>query len=152
MNVNIKPPRAFLLYLAGFWDGEGSFGVSSHTVRRPYGNYPSFQHFAVVTNTDKPVLEYIQKMLDAGALISLKAYLSQQNPKWREAWKLQFSSREGRQLAALLLPHLRIKSEQAKILIDWPHKKAGGQSRDLVTHEKQRLLYEQMKALNHRGP
>jgi hypothetical protein len=151
--MNTNPPRDFLLYLAGFWDGEGSFSVSMNTQRRPSGDYLAFQRSVHVTNTNLEVLEYIRDVLQGGSILEMNQYRSQQNPKWKPAYKLAFSSDEARLLATMLLPHLRIKREQARIIAEWPHKArwGAGRERDSATHEVQRLLYERMKELNLRG-
>jgi hypothetical protein len=152
--MNTNPPRDFLLYLAGFWDGEGSFSISMNVQRRSYGEYPSFQRSVHVTNTNLEVLLYIKETLQAGSILEMNQYRSQQNPKWKPAYKLAFSAEEARVLAALLLPYLRIKQEQARIIAEWPHKARGGggvRVRDTATHEVQRLLHERMKELNARG-
>lgn len=105
-----------------------------------------------VSNTNLAVLEYIRDELQAGKIRNITYYPSRRDhTKWKPAYILSWHSDQGRKVAALLQPHLRIKAEQAEVLTEWPNKRIGGSGRDLETHAEQQGLYEYMKELNHRG-
>ena len=154
--MNTNPPRDFQIWLAGFWDGDGNFQISPNTQRRPYGQrtYRYYQLSVSISNTCKPVLEYIQQVLAAGNLFKFTDYPSQRSPKRRTTWKLHFSSAEARAVAHLLAPYLHIKREQAMIIANWPllsrngQWKDGRQGRDMAGLERQAALHRRIKELH----
>lgn len=149
------PDRDYLLWFAGFMDGEGSFTIGSNTQRRSYGEYPSFMRMVSVVNTNRDVIDEAQREFASGKIRDMARYPSW-NPdgKWKNAYIISWHSGQSREMASLLTPFLRIKREQAEIIASWPDKFRGGnqhRGRDTETHAAQLALWERMKALNRRG-
>ena len=138
------------MYIAGFWDADGSFSVSPNTHHRPYGarTYQSFQRSVHASNTHYGVLAWIMEQFGVGSITQVRVA----HDNLRTAWKLHFSANDSRDVARLLAPYLIIKKQQAEIIAAWTNKKAGGHSRDEETHRLQAGLYEQVKHLNRKGP
>lgn len=90
-----------LAYLAGFIDGEGCF--STHDNGRGY-----LALDLRVVNTNLQVLEWIKKTF--GGSIQNKP---PQNPNWKRAYFWMLTQKGLRVLIPQLLPHLKVKREQA---------------------------------------
>ena len=101
----------FRSWLGGFVDGEGCFHINK---------YPEFH----LTNTDRQVLEYICENLKQSrveALRDCKVRLSTMgSEKWKSRYKIQVRGRKAVEWAKFLLPFLRLKTEQANLLIQFP--------------------------------
>ena len=119
-----------LAWLAGFIDGEGSFGFQGQKGVRPGGNTRPYKRpywipRITVGNTDQPTLAYVLEVLSAYELphfvwerthrgINLNGH-----PK-ADFWYVRA---EGLKRCArwlpLLLPYLRTKHDQAKVMLEF---------------------------------
>lgn len=98
-----------LAYLAGFWDGEGSFGI--------YWHKGSSRHFATVqmTNTDHKIVQTFHERF--GGRIHLYGQKGHQNKHWH--WSLNASTNKIRVFLLAMTPYLRQKKEEAETLMEF---------------------------------
>ncbi len=126
------------IYLAGFLDGEGYFGVGKKGTR-----------------TYSPAVEVHQSGYRAAVLMDELHELlggsldhSSQKPWYKGdnrhpvSRRLRWSGATARELCEVLLPYLRFKSPQAQLLVDWPLRRSGRVS-DKVKQQNQAILEEQ---------
>lgn len=99
-------------YLAGFIDAEGSLVVARVFSRR----YGTRQYSARVTlaNTDWPILVELQKRFGGNLW-----HGSPRNPRWKSGHLLIWSHAKVEKLLLAVLPHLRVKEKQAKVMLDF---------------------------------
>lgn len=144
--------KLFLSYLAGFIDGEGTVGVSR---RNRYGltyskQWYCYDPYVSISNTDLPILDYIQGRLGFG---SVRGKFQNGNhygnkPKY-SFWT---SNRNARILLTSLEPYLRVKKEQAQLVIAMP--KRGGSLAPIVDKErraKQEATYWKLRKIHAYG-
>jgi len=141
--------QEFIIYLAGFIDGEGSIGIS-----RRDKTYRTFCH---ITNTNKKVLEMIKEMLGFGYLKTRKE--SKEHFGEKQVYELNFDKNiMTRKLLKLVYPYLIIKKIQAEIVLNYPIQKHladrktgkhhGGRITDKKTKIVQECLYRYCRGLN----
>ncbi len=138
-------------YLAGFMDGEGSICIATHRKARNPGYYLRVQ----ISNTDRGVLESIQKSFGGGI------YTTKKGNGWRSEHQLVWCSRKGAALLKELFPYLILKRERAGLAIafmdylrSWRPAR-GHKGRILPVTDAdlnlRKRFYEHMKQLNIRG-
>lgn len=148
MNENEwRPPNIsadFLIWLAGFIDGEGSFSLTREKDLRKGPNYYSYRPVLQISNTHEVVNE-IKMMLNCG-------HVSKVFKTEKHQLCYHFSLANSKQLAWVLgkiIPHLRVKQSQATYLLLYvEHRQSiNGMGRykphdsfTNKTHEKLRLL------------
>ena len=101
-------------YLAGIIDGEGFIGIHSCTKRK---NKSSFYQVRVgVINTNRELLDWI-KLKFGGSVCSRG---KPTNPeKHRQCYQWRVEAKKAGELIRLVLPYLIIKTEQAKIVLEY---------------------------------
>lgn len=138
-----------LAYLAGFVDGEGSFGLYDcyyywHKGRKvpTKAVHLNFQ----VTNTDKNIISWIKNILGYGFLTKRDPRDDGlQNNKLR--YTLSLGSRQNvAEVAGALLPYLKVKKKQAEIIL-----KFYSMHKSRKNPRKEHLLVVKMRKLNRRG-
>lgn len=92
-------------YLAGFCDADGSIMIVKSEAQ------PAIAKITF-TNTDKNVINWIKYYLGGSLYIK-----NQKNNKWNTVYELTFTSRKAYNLSEQLYPYLKIKQQQAKLLI-----------------------------------
>lgn len=145
-------------YLAGLWDGDGSFGITKHYSHNQYHKitgkkWTSFQPIAHITLCDsksKDVFKILEEEFGFNRIRRIR-----QSPKHRIPLKWYLQSSKACEFAKMIEPYLIIKKERAQILIQWVNKKRGNYSMTeeerIKSTQKQEELYQQMKILNKRG-
>lgn len=96
-----RPSKDVLLYIAGFFDGEGSISI----LRTYHGKYDVLR--VNLTNTHRPVLLWIQGAV--GGLLGEKI----DRYRVKRCWVLSFVSKQAEDFLKMLLPWLIIKKESA---------------------------------------
>jgi len=136
-----------LEYIAGFVDGEGSF-----MIKKKYGGdySPAFS----IANTDKQVIYDIRQYFSLSVNIGIA---KAPTPKHKIAYRLKtLNIDDCKSIARLLEPHLRIKQEQAKIIMQFYRSNqtriAGKFSTDFSTRAHNHKLYTKITRLNKKGP
>ena len=141
-------------YLAGFIDAEGCLMIARSKDRR----YPRPQYRArvCVSNTNRAILEDVQRAY-GGILVNQAA----RKAGWKTAYQLVWGDRMEEQVLPLVVPHLRLKREQAMVILRLiRHKKRTRQGRDKNGFAPfsdevmafREALYKQMRELNAKGP
>jgi len=110
--VNIKPEE--IAYIAGLFDGEGSIYITKGKK----------QYFLTVsiTNTDLYVLEFIKNLLYIGKI----SKSPDKNMKHHKVYRLRLYSNDAKNFLEIVLPYLRVKTEQAKLAIEFQSKMKNG--------------------------
>jgi len=137
-------------WLAGFLDGEGSFGVSRKTVTRNGFTWELFQPFVVLSQSGEKnlwILEELKKAFGEGIYDYRRSNWS---PKWKPAWKWQISNSRAVKFAEWIKDDLLVKKQQAEVLSKFPVGKAGiKRSEEIFNGQKE--TYKKLKILNQRG-
>lgn len=140
--------RCDLAYIAGFWDGEGSIGAHrAHLEKRRTTIKVS------VTNTRKEVILWIRRKLGMGRL---RTYVGKK-VNHKQAFRLDMKSTDAVRVCEILLPYLRLKKQQAKLVIKLGYlmrqsKALGGRKgRRAYRPDLQDKITTKLYALNKRG-
>lgn len=96
----MRVDREFLIWLAGFMDGEGCFMFTQNTVRLS------------ITNTNLDVLLTIRKTLGCGFIHTT----APQNEKCKPVYSFRVNGSAAIDLCRSLVPFLRVKQRQAIVL------------------------------------
>jgi len=136
-----------LEYLAGFVDGEGSFMITK-------SNNDFYKPTFHIANTDLQILHDIRKFFRITAKIQT---MIPKNPRWATAYYLAVKNIEQcKSIARQLHPYLRIKQQQAAIIMQFPKAYPthirGRTYRDYSTKGLQLKLRNKIIALNKKGP
>lgn len=124
-------------YIAGFFDGEGYITSSS----------PRYPRLLIgIENTDLRILEDIAAELGGG--VKRRSPRSNEKPVWRTRWEWHLCGRKAADVLKVLLPHLRVKREQAEIAMrfqdhmDFHRRKFGIKTEPSVVAERQAIALE----------
>ncbi len=144
-------------WLAGFIDGEGYIGLTFQIKRETptSARSPRYHPYLIITNTHKAVIEYIQILLGVGRVYNF----SRKNIKFKNAYQIKISqSNDLQAVLTAILPYLRVKSEQARIVLDFLARRSEvrlitGRGHRGVTSfgEADRSLYQRLLDLNKTG-
>lgn len=119
-----EPHLLDVVYAAGIIDGEGSIGISELRPNYEPGNRrkrrksPSFRCWVQVTMTDPVVPVWLAETF--GGTANTREHLNPPaNARWKPytVWVLQHQ--RASEFCALVLPFLRVKKEQAELVISY---------------------------------
>jgi hypothetical protein len=136
-----------LAYVAGIVDGEGTIGIS---MTKPYGSRvsPYFRSYCAVVMTD-PTVPYFMYGLFGGSIHTYKGRQEQHKATthWRSSGKITT------EVCRLLLPYLKVKQHQAKLVIEFNERVRNCTTRSMPPDElAERLIYvHKIHLLNKRG-
>lgn len=119
-----------IAYLAGIIDGEGSIYVQRRKTKTGWSYFPRFQ----VVNTNRKLMEWIHQTF--GGLIYDKPRIKH-NPKWKMQIEWFTTRSLLDQLLPLLIPFLIIKTNQAKIMIEFRNSFKNTRRGEIVPEEIQ---------------
>lgn len=135
-------------YLAGLIDGEGSIYILRHTGR---GEKLTFYPAVSIAMTHRGVLDWV------AALFGVSVSDVPRTPDgWRDQHLFRIHGKRAVALCCRLLPYLRVKREQARLVQAFPFESRVGRPR-IGRHlsaeiiQKRADLREQVNALNTRG-
>lgn len=128
--VSREPHRALRLspteaaYIAGFFDGEGSVGISKVISKGARGKRvnPNYVLHVKISNSDKPALEWIAGKT-GGWILSHKV------PSVRLHWKFVKKGIHAMELLKAMLPFLIVKREQAEKAIEFQERQSAHKNR-----------------------
>ena len=104
-----------ILYLAGFFDGEGCFYLGTQVKNGKA--YPKAQILLSQSGEDGlELLKHIQHEYGGSLYHHLKVG---QHKATKDAYKLWWNKTEGIALIKLLLPHLRLKQQEAQNVLNY---------------------------------
>ena len=128
-----------IIYLAGFIDGEGSITMI-------HGINNGYSPFIAITNTNKAIIEWVQKRVGRGKIHAYEAWKEGQKPYY--TWRIY--NRQALELAKELLPYLKIKRVQAQLLIDYYEGFELNKQNQLANPDSSKIMGK-FRALNQRG-
>lgn len=142
-----------LAYAAGIIDGEGTIGITEYAVRKDRKS-PQFRCYVSMAMTD-PTLPMWFAQSFGGTAHGYDARQPQQKGFTR--WAVQ--NRKAADVCALLLPYLRLKKQQAHLLVNFyadprlDFTRHGGRGPQIseVEIEARREYTDNIRVLNRRG-
>jgi hypothetical protein len=130
-------------YLAGFFDGEGSFVI----LRGAHGS-PNNTFRVTVSGSKESVIAWIAEVTGVGTRVY--ANLTAKNPKWAEKWTWTAQADAAESFTRQLLPYLKLKREQAQLGADFQERLRDPKLKaDRTWQEEWR---DRMQTMNRRGP
>ena len=106
-------------YLAGFFDGEGTFSVLWQKAKHPQ-NFKKYPHATVLLSQSGEeglnLLTAIQKQYGGSIYLHIKPG---QHKAKKPAYKLYWNKQEGIKLCETLIPHLILKKEAAQAVLTY---------------------------------
>jgi intein/homing endonuclease len=131
-----------LLYLAGIFDGEGSF-VLNRKKGRVYGFAPN----VLITNTSKELMEWISKTL--GVPYS-KFNIGKRGKNWKKAYRISIQRiLDIKAFLEQIVPYLKAKERQAKLLLEFCTYQIERKWRETPLRVEE--IYQELRILNHKG-
>jgi len=104
-----------IAYLAGIIDGEGSIYIGNFSCH-PKTKVPYYQTNIQVTNTDKPLIDWLQYIF--GGLVNKRTKKQHASNSRKQAYMWTASGERLTHLCELLLPFLICKRKQAEIMLE----------------------------------
>lgn len=138
-------------WLAGFIDGEGCISLAKINLKQEYGAWIPTLY---ITNTNLPVLKYIQKLIGEKGFLN-KGYKS--TPRAKLCYRIVYQSHSVRRILTTLLPFLRIKHKVAEVILNFPKRRSislgygKGTVPDVKGYKKQLEYVKLVRKLNKRG-
>lgn len=143
-------------WLAGFIDGEGYIGIvrSRKKITRQSSDTLLYHPWVIVTNSDVKVLEYIQSVVSTQKRASLSRTAGQ-----KATYQVKINKFDDVMLLLeAVLPYLKLKHRQAKILIEFCKYRESakivtgrGSRGETSFGEIEENIYLQLRELNKRG-
>lgn len=146
-------------YIAGFLDADGTIVVD----RQKRTNKHHKQHYYYVpriciANRHRGVLDYINECWDNTGSFTLRK-LNKKNPNWSDAWQLRFSSKATYNYLEQILPYIKMKQEQAKLVLEMGALKSGTSKLPIqkrqgdyyTKSDKYNEIYHAVKSMNRLG-
>ena len=144
-------------YLAGLVDAEGALMIAKWRGLASWN--PQYRARISISNTCRSVLEEVQRSY--GGILTDQP---RRKAAWKDAYQLVWVGEMLKRLLSVLVPHLRLKREQAGVMLNFVrHLKDTRQGRqgrngrffaalpdDVIVYREG--LYRQMRNLNARGP
>lgn len=135
------------IYLAGFFDGEGSlYCIKLKDKPLARGGY-SIRVQASVVQTSPQVIEYIQHSCGNGRI----SYRKSTNPRHKDIWKILWQPNQLRHILPQILPYLIVKKAVVEKGLELLKLKENCPTYSNNTQEQQCRLYNEISALNKRG-
>ena len=143
-------------YLAGLIDGEGCISMFWNNANDGLnGSTMARLHIAMC---DEGILAWVRRRVGSGTSFT-RPYVKK-NPAWRPLWTIAWTGRSAVAVLRQVLPYLRLKKRQARILIAWVtlsnrtrkfHGRAGGSPYPKWVLAKRDAWLLEMRSLNQRG-
>ena len=134
-------------YIAGFFDGEGHFGIKAPRAQHMYP-------ILTVTNTHLGVILLIKEALERWDVVVGRVldFPGRSGRNHKDAFRIIISSRADNVVKFLdiILPYLIVKSEQAELIIQFCKLRMANHSSKTFEDEEY-SIYLQVKMLNRRG-
>jgi hypothetical protein len=135
-------------YIAGLIDGEGSIYVAAVGPNRERSVYP----IVTVAMTHRGVIEWLAGRLAAGTVKLHNQTNLRRSPNAKPQYRTQVFGKRAKLLCEAILPYLRVKAEQARLVSEFPvdARIAPGVKIDRSEiNEARYRLRDQINALNH---
>jgi len=140
-------------YIAGFFDGEGHISISKKKPKPPRWKNPSYKLVAIITNTDKSVLNFIKSKFEIGKIYG--PYRSSGfKPNGKPLYQLHFTGKNCKKFLKAIFPYLCVKRERAALALAFPlldRRTCPNQGLIPSQIQKRERFYQTMKLLNKKG-
>jgi hypothetical protein len=103
-------------YIAGLIDGEGSIYVAAVGPHRNKTAYP----IVVLAMTHREVISWLCQRLASGAMQLHNQTNLRRHPHYRPQYRFQLFGKRAKMLCESVLPYLRVKREQARLVTTFP--------------------------------
>ena len=138
-------------YLAGFVDADGCISITKRTDKE-YKRGHSFYCNVRIVNTNKEMIEWVKERTELGSI----QQRTDPNPRHKVRYEWKISGQNAFNLCVMLQPFLRVKAEQAKILIEFhrlkkDNHKTGRNGVPKEKWDKMEALRDRISRLNKRG-
>jgi len=152
-----------LIYMAGFFDGEGCVAISKINLKNPEYKSPRYVLEVTAYNCDKDVMDWILTKFGGSTQLRVKP---KEKWYWKDNYGWKITSNKAIPFLKELLPYLKVKKKQAELAIEFqeqvmnvknrktiPVKAGNGISHRLAPSEinKRDKYWRQMIKLNNRG-
>lgn len=135
--------RDLILYLAGFFDGEGCISNTPHHFKVKEKEYKYFKPSIQIYNTHKKIMEFISAILDFYQ-IDHGAYFTEKG-RWNPVYTIKIRNKEGiKNFIVLVRDFLICKKEQSCLMLQFIEKG------NLVNNETLELS-RKLSSLNTKG-
>ncbi len=141
---------ADLSYIAGFTDGEGCISICRLANKNAPGGF-QYSSEVGISNSDKSVIEWIGSVLPGS--VGPHCVSDRIGKNRREMWRYRRTGIKAQEFCELLLPYLKIKGPQARVLIEFQKTVRHGGKHNLTKYvvEHRRRLRSDIRILNRRG-
>lgn len=135
-------------YIAGLVDGEGSIYVAAVGPERHRSVYP----IVTVAMTHRGVVDWLAERLQAGTVKLHNQTNLRRHPYMKPQYRFQVFGKRAQLLCAALIPYLKVKAEQARLVTTFPvdaRIAPGVKIANSEINEVRYRLRDQINALNH---
>ncbi len=146
----MKLSKTEIAYLAGLFDGEGCLLIARTSPGKPWSSRQfRFQSRVSLNIRERHICEAFKKAFGGSVRKN-----SRNNEKWATTYNWQGNSKTVIAMSEALLPFLRLKNRQAKLLLQFQKLKAKSLNKQLddKTYKIYNEFYEKMRKLNKKGP
>ena len=145
--MKLLPHNLQIIWAAGLFDGEGSFGFLDNQKNFGWGH---ISPRASLEMTHEGAVRQFQRIVGIG---TINIRLSR-NETSRQTFVYTAGGKKAIQIARLLIPYLIVKYEQAKLLIEFGEivlQRCGTYTLTPDTIAQRQVLLDEMKLINKRG-
>ena len=103
-------------YIAGLIDGEGCINVAAVGPNRNRTVYP----MVTVAMTHRGVINWLAERLQAGTVKLHNQTSLRRHPTYKPQYRFQVFGKRAQLLCKALLPYLKVKDQQARLVLDFP--------------------------------
>jgi len=140
-------------YIAGLVDGEGCLRIGRVGGPKPSRKayyYPIF----LLGMSDEAVILWLRGKLSSGTVKLNNHTALRRNPRWKPQWQVRLYGKRTQTLCKVLLPYLKVKQAQARVVLEFPCENRMGPGSRLPQDVKEirQHFYDVMSNLNKRGP
>lgn len=116
-------PVEDLAWMAGFVDGEGCLTISRQ-IRKDRPS-PSYRASITITNTKKSALDIFETYYGGNVYDVMENRTDKRKVKWANAYCWYCTVGRAKEFLEDILPYLRIKNDQARIILEFINTKNG---------------------------
>ena len=130
-------------YIAGLLDGEGCFGIDAQKVKLKSGRVRlCFTAIISILMTHKPTIEFMSRIFEGNICTYIR-----KNENWSPAFSVYLRRQvEVKSLLTQILPYIKTKTEQARLLLQLLELKRKSGERAQI--EEQAEIYRKVRTLN----
>ncbi len=133
--------------MAGLVDGDGCIYVAAVGPHRTRSVYP----IVTVAMTHLGVIQWLCRRLKAGTVKFHNQTNMRRFPHYKKQYRFQVFGKRARLLCEVMLPHLRVKRPQAKLVLGFPcdARSGPGVGISAAINRRRFALRDKISALNH---